>query len=45
MDKIKYNVLEEMEWRGKIFTKGQTIEDTDNSYMRAMIAQGKLEKA
>ncbi len=44
MYKIKYEVLQEMEWRDKKFTKGQIIEDNDNSYMRAMIEQGKLKK-
>lgn len=44
-DKIKYEVLEKMEWRSKDFEPGSFIFDTDNSYMRAMIAQGKLKIA
>lgn len=44
-DKIKWEVLEEMEWRNKNFMPGEEIIDTDNSYMQAMVHQGKLKKA
>ncbi len=45
MDKIKYEVLMDMEWRNKNFKAGEIIIDNDNSYMRAMIEQGKCKKA
>ncbi len=41
MDKIDYEVLETMEWRNNEYKPGDIISDTDNSYMRAMIHQGK----
>ncbi len=44
MNKFKWEVLEEMSWRNKDFQPGQIIEDTDNTYMRAMVHQGKLKK-
>lgn len=46
MDKYKYEyeVLETMEWRNKEFQPGQIIKDTDNTYMKAMVYQGKLKK-
>lgn len=43
-DKHQYKVLETMEWRNSTYEPGAIIEDNDNSYMRAMIFQGKLEK-
>ncbi|BDU67711.1 MAG: hypothetical protein TYPL_3640 [Candidatus Tyloplasma litorale] len=45
MDKIKWRVLEPMEWRDKSFKPGDEIVDTENGYMKAMAAQGKCEKA
>ncbi len=44
MTKFKWEVLEEMSWRNRNFSPGQIIEDTDNSYMRAMVFQGKVKK-
>lgn len=41
-DKNKYEVLETMEWRNKTYNPKDIIEDTHNSYIRAMIHQGKL---
>ncbi len=45
MDKIKWEVLETMEWRNKTFEPGEIIEDTENGYMKAMVYQGKCKKA
>ena len=42
--KLKYKVLVKMEWRNKEFNPGEFIFDTDNSYMRAMIHQNKVER-
>ncbi len=44
MDKIKFKVLEPMSWRDQEKVPGDVIEDTDNTYMRAMIHQGKIER-
>lgn len=44
MEKNKYRVLETMEWRNKEYSNGEIIEDSDNSYMRAMVHQGKIER-
>ena len=41
--KLKFRVLETMEWRNNDYEPGSIIEDTHNSYMKAMIHQGKLE--
>ncbi len=45
MDKIKWEVLEQMEWRSKTFEPGEIITDTTNGYMVAMEAQGKVKRA
>lgn len=45
MDKIKWEVLEQMEWRDKTFEPGEIITDSENGYMKAMEAQGKCKKA
>ncbi len=42
--KYKFKVLEPMSWRNKDLQPGDIIEDTQNSYMKAMIHQGKLER-
>ncbi len=44
MNKYKWEVIEEMSWRNKDFKPGQIIEDTDNTYMRAMVHQGKIKR-
>lgn len=44
MDRVKWEVLEEMEWRDKVFQPGEIITDTENGYIKAMVEQGKLKK-
>ena len=44
MEKFKFEVLETISWRNKDFQPGEIIEDSDNSYMKAMVYQGKLKK-
>ncbi len=44
MDKIKWEVLEAMEWRNRDFQPGDVIVDTENTYMQAMERQGKVKK-
>ena len=41
--KFQFKVMETMEWRNKEYQPGEVIEDTHNSYMKAMVHQGKLE--
>ncbi len=43
-DKFKWEVIETIDWRGTDYTPGQIIEDTENGYIKAMVAQGKLKK-
>ena len=42
--KYKWEVLSTMSWRDRDYEAGQIIEDTDNTYMRAMVFQEKLRK-
>ena len=44
MDKYNWVVLEQMEWRNKTYEKGDVIQDTDNTYMRAMVHQNKIKR-
>ena len=41
--KYKWPVLEAVEWRTQAFEPGSVIEDTNNSFMRAMAYQGKVD--
>ncbi len=44
MQKFKWKVLAPLSWRNEDKVAGDIIEDTDNSYMRAMVHQEKIEK-
>ena len=44
MQKFKWKVLAPMTWRSEDKVEGDIIIDSDNSYMRAMAHQEKIEK-
>jgi hypothetical protein len=44
MQKFKWEVLQDMEWRNEAKKPGEIIIDSDNSYMRAMVHQEKVKQ-
>jgi hypothetical protein len=44
MQKFKWKVLQPMSWRSEEKVAGDIIIDSDNTYMRAMVHQEKLEQ-